>query len=215
MTGHAFNLNGTALIARGAGTLWLAAERALIVSDLHFGKAARLARRGTLLPPYDTAETLARLDAEIAATAPAQVICLGDSFDDLAAADLPEPEALWLTRLMAGRRWVWIAGNHDPGPVALGGSHLAELRLGPLTLRHIAQPGTSGEVSGHYHPKARIGRGPARPAFLIDAARVILPAFGAYTGGLLSSDPALARLMRPEALAVLTGPRALALPMPR
>ena len=161
---------------------------------------------------------MARLDAEIAACAPATVICLGDSFDDQAAsAGLAEDEALWLTRLMAGRRWIWIAGNHDPAPLGLGGTHMAELPLAPLTFRHIAKTGASGEVSGHYHPKASVrtrGRTLSRPCFLYDSDRVVLPAFGTYTGGLRSTATDLAHLMRPEALSVLTGPVARAIPMP-
>jgi metallophosphoesterase superfamily enzyme len=150
--------------------------------------------------------------------APATVVCLGDSFDDSHAADaLTEDEALWIARMQAGRRWVWVAGNHDPGPLALGGSHVAEHRAGALVFRHIAQPDStatdaagdrSGEVSGHYHPKLRLpvaGAGAARPAFLLDARRLILPAFGAYTGGLSALDPALRGLMAADALAVLTG----------
>ncbi|WP_372839835.1 ligase-associated DNA damage response endonuclease PdeM [Phaeovulum sp.] len=216
MQGHEFVLAGAELVARATGALWWPAERCLVVSDLHFGKAARLARRnGALLPPYDTSSTLARLDAEIAALDPAEVICLGDSFDDLEAADLPDAESLWLTRLMAGRHWVWIAGNHDPGPVALGGSHRDDVARGPIRFCHIAKAGTeAGEISGHYHPKARLG-GVSRPCFLLDARRAILPAFGTYTGGLSASDPVLAALMLPNALAVLTGARALAMPMPR
>jgi metallophosphoesterase superfamily enzyme len=96
----------------------------------------------------------------------------------------------------------------------LGGTHRAEVRAGTLTFRHIAVPGETGEVSGHFHPKATVA-GRSRPCFLIDAARVILPAFGCYTGGLRTADPALAALLGPQALAVLTGPRTLAIPMPR
>jgi len=219
-TGYEFGLAGAQLVARAAGTLWWAEARLLCVSDLHLGKSERIARRGgTLLPPYETVDTLARLDAEIAALNPGIVICLGDSFDDLRAADLPEAEALWLARLMAGRRWIWIAGNHDPGPVGLGGAHLAEWAEGPLVFRHIAVPGApAGEVSGHYHPKARVtaqGQSLSRPCFLIDGVRAILPAFGTYTGGLVTTDPALEALMARDAVAVLTGRRAICLPMPR
>lgn len=216
MTGYAFLLGGQAMEARASGALWWPDEALLIVSDLHMGRSARIARRGgTLLPPYETADTLARLDAELAALAPRTVICLGDSFDDLAAADLPEAEAMWLARLMAGRRWIWIEGNHDPGPVALGGTHLAMLRHAGVALRHIAQEAEPApEISGHYHPKARLaGGGPARPCFLISPGRVILPAFGTYTGGMDCNDPVLAALMPAASLAVLTGPRAIAMPM--
>ena len=216
---HSFTLAGAALQARPSGALWWAEPLVLVVSDLHLGKSERVARRGgAMLPPYETQDTLARLDAEIAATGPRTVICLGDSFDDLAAADcLPDEAIVWLTRLMAGRRWIWIEGNHDPGPMGLGGSHMAELPFAPLTFRHIARESSSGEVSGHYHPKATVrtrGRQVSRACFLYDSNRVILPAFGTYTGGLRSTSPDLSRLMRPEALAVLTGPVPHAIPMP-
>lgn len=215
MTGYDFDLAGARLTALGSGALWWEAGRVCTVSDLHLGKSGRIARAGgALLPPYEVTDTLARLDALIAALSPAIVVCLGDSFDDLASAELTEPEALWLARMMAGRRWIWIEGNHDPGPLGLGGEHRAELRLGPLVFRHIADADRTAEVSGHYHPKARIA-GQSRPCFLLDRARVILPAFGTYTGGLAASAPVLAGLMRPDARAVLTGRTALAVPMPR
>jgi DNA ligase-associated metallophosphoesterase len=220
MSAHDFPLCGAGLRALPSGALHWPAERLLAVADLHLGRSERTARRGgSLLPPYETEDTLLRLEADIAATAPATVVCLGDSFDDDAAATaLPEPARLWLARLMAGRRWIWIAGNHDPGPLELGGSHLRQLALGPLTFRHIAAPPARGEVSGHYHPKLRLSLGGtrvSRPCFLIDAARVILPAYGTYTGGLSTDAAALGALMAPDALAVLTGPRAQPLPLPR
>jgi DNA ligase-associated metallophosphoesterase len=130
----------------------------LAVSDLHMGKSERAARRGgPMLPPYEGIDTLLRLSADIAATAPRTVVCLGDSFDDAAAADaLDEVTAAHLTPLMAGRAWVWIEGNHDPGPLGLGGTHRAALGWRVLVFRHIAEPGAQGEISGHYHPKARL-----------------------------------------------------------
>lgn len=216
MTAHAFTLADAALSALPSGALHWPDRHLLCVSDLHLGKSERLARRGgALLPPYETRETLSRLDAVIEATQPETVICLGDSFDDLTAAhSLPETERLWLLRLMAGRNWVWIEGNHDAGPVEIGGSHRAEFTLGPLTFRHIADATQSGEVSGHFHPKLRLG-GQSRPCFLLDSNRLILPAFGAYTGGLRHDDPALAGLMGRGALAILTGSRAVPCPLPR
>jgi metallophosphoesterase superfamily enzyme len=115
---------------------------------------------------------------------------------------------------MAGRDWTWITGNHDSGPIDLGGTHRAELKLTPFTFRHIAEPGEKAEISGHYHPKAHLA-GQSRPCFLADAQRLILPAYGIYTGGLRSHDATLTALMAKDALAVLTGPRVLAIPMPR
>jgi DNA ligase-associated metallophosphoesterase len=220
MKGYDFTLAGAQLTALGSGALWWPHEQLVVVSDLHLGKSERIARRGgASLPPYDTRDTLNRLAADLARTHARTVICLGDSFDDLIAAEhLPEEEHRWIIRLQAGRRWVWIEGNHDPGPVEFGGTHLAELPLAPLTFRHIAERGASGEISGHYHPKATValrGRSITRAAFLIDANRVILPAYGTYTGGLNARAPVLGDLMRAEAIAVLTGPTPTALPMPR
>jgi len=220
MNDHAFSVCDTTLHALPSGALWWPDAELMCVSDLHLGKSERMARRGgPVLPPYDTGDTLARLDAALAATGARRVVCLGDSFDDLAAgAALAADHRGWLLRLMAGRDWTWVEGNHDPGPLDLPGTHKAELRLWPLTFRHIARPAARGEVSGHYHPKAHValrGASVARPCFLADADRVILPAFGTYTGGLATTDPTLDGLMGPEALAILTGARALAIPMPR
>ena len=212
MSGHSLTLSGTLLFARPSGALWWPDAGVLTVSDLHLGKSERMARRGgPLLPPYDGADTLMRLDAEISALSPRTVVCLGDSFDDLDAA-LPEAESLWLARLMAGRRWIWIAGNHDPAPVTLGGEHIAQWQAGALTFRHEAAEGAEGEVSGHYHPKARLA-GRSRPCFLADRRRIVMPAFGTYTGGLSCTAPPLSTLMDDGALAILTGGQALAVPL--
>lgn len=213
---HRLFFHGETLHLLPSGGLCWPARKLLAVSDLHLGKSERLARRGgSLLPPYETLATLEKLDRDIEGTGAETVICVGDSFDDLAAANsIDEAASLWLNRLIAGRNWTWITGNHDPGPIAIGGTHRAELRLQPFTFRHIAEPQEKAEISGHYHPKARLA-GQARPCFLADAERLILPAYGAYTGGLRAQDPALAALMAPDALAFLTGPRVLAIPMPR
>ena len=220
MNEHRFAFCGTTLAARATGTLWWPAQGLLVASDLHLGKSERIARRGgSVLPPYDTRDTLLRLSAEIDALDPAAVLCLGDSFDDLgAAAHLSDADRDLLLRLMAGRRWIWAEGNHDPGPVGLGGTHMAELSLPPLTFRHIAQPGARAEISGHYHPKMRVSVGRqsiARACFLIDDTRIILPAFGTYTGGLDSNAAVLKSLMSPRAIAVFTGKTLVALPMAR
>jgi uncharacterized protein len=213
---HALFFCGETLHLMPSGALCWPARRLLCVSDLHLGKSERLARRGgTLLPPYETQATLEKLDRDLDRTDPERVVCLGDSFDDLAAFDgIEESARLWLARLMAGRDWTWITGNHDPGPVEIGGTHRAELKLQPFTFRHIAEPQERAEISGHYHPKARLA-GQSKPCFLADASRLILPAYGVYTGGLRSHDATLTALMARDALAILTGTRALAIPMPR
>lgn len=210
---YPFPLGPAQLQALPSGALFWADHSLLVVSDLHFGKSDRLARRGgALLPPYETRATLMKLDRDLTTTGARRVICLGDSFDDLTAAgEMAEDDSLWLTRLMAGRDWTWIEGNHDAGPVSVGGTHLAVLRVAGLTFRHIASAEVH-EISGHYHPKARLP-GRTAPCFLIDAARVIMPAYGAYTGGLNCDHPDLQALMQPRALAVLTGATCLARPM--
>lgn len=220
MNSYNFTLHGAELRALARGGLWWESEGVLVVADLHLGKALRLARRGGgLLPPWEAVDTLERLDTLIREADPDVVICLGDSFDDVQAADDVEENArLWLLRLMAGRRWLWVEGNHDPGPLSLPGEHHASFSLGPLAFRHIAQATDIAEISGHYHPKASIhakGASLTRPCFLIDENRVILPALGSLTGGMACHEPIFSELMASDAIAVLTGDKVLPIPMPR
>lgn len=209
-----FQFSNLTLTALPQAALWIAAHRTLCVSDLHLGKSDRIARRsGRMLPPYETRATLEKLADLIGTYDPAIVICLGDSFDDIdAVQSLDTDDHLQLATLKAGRDWIWIEGNHDPGPVDLGGQHLASYRLGSLVFRHIATP-DKGEVSGHYHPKCSLPSGGTRPAFLVDTDRVIMPAFGTYTGGLQASHPTLQTLMQSEATAIMTGHKALPVPL--
>lgn len=218
MNEYEINFQGHDLVARKSGVLWWPAEKLLCVSDMHLGKSDRIARRsGALLPPFETKDTLSRLGDEILALRPETVVCLGDSFDELSVLDtMQEQDHKHLTSLIAGREWVWIEGNHDSGPVNLGGTHLRRYTREGLNFQHIADPQESAEISGHYHPKARInakGRGLSRPCFLVDKTRIIMPAFGTYTGGLFSDHEALSRLMGSEVIAVLTGAKILAFPL--
>lgn len=215
MNGFEFQLNGETLVALPSGALWWPSQSMLVVSDLHLGKSERQARRGgVMLPPYEVRETLTRLETSIEQQRAQTVLCLGDTFDDLDAMNnLRDDESLWLIRLMAGRRWIWIEGNHDPGPTRFGGSHLAEFTQGGLTFRHIAQDSPApGEVSGHFHPKVRFA-GTSRAAFLFDQTRLILPAFGAFTGGLRATDPVLKGLINTSGFAVMTGATAQPVPI--
>lgn len=221
MRGYEFSFCGIRLAALPSGALWWPGERLLCVSDLHLGKSERLARRGgILLPPYDTRETLKRLKRDVEACAPGTVVCLGDNFDDqAAAAALPDDEKGALRAIMEGRRWVWLAGNHDPGAAPLAGQHAAEFPVNGLTFRHIARnERQTGEVSGHFHPKVRVptrARALSRPCFLLDRERLILPAYGTYTGGLWADNAALRRLVDASGIAILTGRQALAVPLSR
>lgn len=213
MNAFHFDFCGTRCTALPSGALYLPDHDVLCVSDLHLGKSERIARRsGVMLPPYEVQETLQKLESDITTTQPRQVICLGDSFDDLdAARGIDQGMRLWLTRLQAGKSWVWIEGNHDPGPIDLGGTHRADMTIGTLTFRHIATADTA-EVSGHYHPKHRIA-GRSRPAFMYDQQRLIMPAFGAYTGGLSSHAADLRRLFTGQTIAILTGRKAIPVPV--
>jgi DNA ligase-associated metallophosphoesterase len=220
MNTHAFHFAGAHLHALPSGALYWRAQATLVVSDLHLGKSARLSEvGGAQLPPYDNHETLERLDRDIAAFNPQHVICLGDSFDSAAIARaLPEEDRLWITRLQAGRRWTWILGNHDPGPFEIGGTHHADIEFLGLQFCHIATSDRTGQISGHYHPKARIqtrGRAISKPCFLYDQDKLILPAYGAYTGGLRTDSAVLSALMQADAIAILTGRMPVAIPMPR
>jgi uncharacterized protein len=192
MTGAPLQVAGAALWATAEGALWWPEEATLVVADLHLEKGSSLARRGALLPPYDTAATLATLGRLVETLAPRRVVCLGDSFHDGAR----------LRALADGRDWLWIAGNHDgAGLRGLGGRVAAEAVLGPLILRHQASKiGADGEISGHYHPKASVvvgGRRIGGRCFASDGRRLILPAFGTFTGGLDVFNPAIAALLAP------------------
>lgn len=210
---YPFDFAGEAFVARPSGALWWPARRTLIVADLHLGKSERLARRGgALLPPYETHETLGRLQAEIAALRPSKVISLGDAFDDDAAAgalDNVARQTLWAMARQC--ELVWVRGNHDPGDASscLPGAWVAEIP-GPPTLRHEA--GEGPDISGHFHPVARLA-GQRRRAFVVGADNLILPAFGAYTGGLLATDPAISRLV-PSGIAICcVGQKLLPIPL--
>jgi len=218
MRTYEFSIADAHLTALPSGALWWSQIGILCVSDLHFGKSQRIARRGgALLTPHGNRETLSRLETDILTRNPRTIICLGDSFDDLAVQEEMEPsDHRWLTCLMAGRTWIWIAGTHDAGPVDIGGSHLQGYESGPLTFRHIADPDAKAEISGHFHPRTSVtkkGQTANRPCFLLDDRRLVLPAYGRYTGGLRSDAPVLQNLMAPGALAILTGKKAQPVPM--
>jgi len=197
--GHAsVGVAGITLVADSAGSLYWPEEGLLLVADLHLEKGSSFARRGMLLPPYDTTETLARLARVIAHYAPRLVIALGDSFHDrhghsrLSVADRSS-----LTALQRGRDWVWITGNHDPDPAeGIGGSFGATLCIGMLRFRH--EPSCNapeGEIAAHLHPVARIvqrGRAVSRRCFVTNGKALVMPAFGAFTGGLNIRDRAFA-----------------------
>ena len=219
LSGAAVEIAGARLELLPTGALWWPAEGLLAVGDLHLGRSERTARTGSgLIPPYETRDTLNRLEAEVAAREPATVVCLGDSFDDTGAARALAPVLVGRVGALAeGRDWIWVAGNHDPGPPGLPGRPVGELARGPLALRHAAgaERPTGGEISAHYHPKARLshrGRRICRPCFLWDARRLILPAFGTYTGGLDAGSAAFDALLGREARAGLLGRALTVLP---
>lgn len=177
------------------GVLWLPSIGALVVSDLHFEKGSSFARRGIMLPPYDTAATLRKLETAILDYAPAIVICLGDSFHDNGGpARLDAGHRSQLISMTENREWFWISGNHDEqAPEGLPGYPVRELAAGGLTFRHVPDSRASSEIAGHLHPGARIvrrGRSVRRPCFIANANRMILPAFGVFTGMLNVLDRA-------------------------
>jgi DNA ligase-associated metallophosphoesterase len=191
---------GTTLVADCAGVIYWPDESLLVVADLHLEKGSAFAARGVLLPPYDTAATLARLALLVERYAPRLVIALGDSFHDGGGpARMSEVSRAALMALQRGRDWIWIAGNHDPDPAdGVGGRHAETVAIGALTFRH--QPASSpcqGEIAGHLHPVARIarrGRAVSRRCFASDGKRMVMPAFGAYAGGLNVRDRAIVTL---------------------
>lgn len=196
---HVFTLAGVSLRADPAGALYWPEEKLLVVADLHLEKGSSFAARGVLLPPYDTATTLSRLARLVARYVPRTVIALGDSFHDGGGpARMHDADRAALRALQHGRNWVWIAGNHDPDPAQdIGGTFVESLAAGALTFRHRPSPAGEGEIAGHLHPLAcvsRRGRGIRRRCFASDGRRAVLPAFGAFTGGLNVRDRAIVSL---------------------
>ena len=186
---------GEMLTPLPSGALWWPAERVLVVSDLHLEKGSSYAKRGQMLPPYDTGATLQLVEQACAALRPETVISLGDSFHDRSAElRLSDGDTARICALTAAHDWVWVEGNHDPDPPAyLGGRANKTLRIGPLVFRH-EPTGARGEIAGHLHPAAKVrskaGRSVRKRCFVSDAERLIMPALGAFTGGLNVLDRA-------------------------
>jgi uncharacterized protein len=195
---YAVVISSVALVTDPEGALYWPEQGLLAVADLHLEKGSSFAARGMLLPPYDTAATLARLARLITHYAPRCVIALGDSFHDGGGpARLGEGDREGLRIMQRGREWIWITGNHDPQPAdGIGGRFTDSLISGALTFRHLPS-GSPGEISGHLHPVARIshrGRAVSRRCFAADEMRMVMPAFGAFTGGLNVRDAVFADL---------------------
>jgi uncharacterized protein len=205
----AFEFGGQTLVALPQGALFWPARRALIVADLHFEKASWFARFGQMLPPYDSMATLADLNALVAATGARQLWCLGDSFHDNRGCERLPPAAQTVLRGLTDRiDWVWITGNHDAGLIDhCGGRIMDEAQVDGLILRHEADPDDlRPELSGHFHPKLRLsirGRNVARRCFIASGTKLILPAFGALTGGLDAAHPEIIRAVGRDARALI------------
>jgi DNA ligase-associated metallophosphoesterase len=200
MRASTVSIAGVTLLADLSGALFWEEQRLLVVSDLHLEKGSSFAARGVLLPPYDTGATLSRLAAVIARHDPRMVIALGDSFHDRDAhRRLCDIDRGAILSLQAQRDWIWISGNHDPAlPADLGGVVASEVAIGPIAFRH-EPTGAFGEIAGHLHPKARVptrGRTMERRCFACDGERAVMPAFGAYTGGLSIRDAAFAKIFQ-------------------
>lgn len=206
-----FSFAGRSFAALAEGALYWPARRALLLADLHFEKGSWFAIRGQMLPPYDSLATLAAVAALVERTGARELWCLGDSFHDSAGCErLPGEARARLTALTAQLDWHWITGNHDAALVdRCGGTIHEEARVDGLVLRHEADPGDPlPELSGHFHPKLRVnvrGRRVARRCFVATETKLILPAFGALTGGLDAHHPEIVRAVggRAEALVAL------------
>jgi DNA ligase-associated metallophosphoesterase len=201
---------GEQLLLDPAGALFWPRLSLLAVADLHLEKGSACARRGSLLPPWDSRDTLERFSALIHTYHPHTIVSVGDGFhDDEGALRLHANEARLLAGIARSARLVWVCGNHDPSPPAgIEGECVAQLAIGTLLFRHQARQGAAGEISGHFHPKARVATRAGdvvRPCFIAAAHRIILPSFGAYTGGLDITSPAIAALFPEGAEAFLLG----------
>ncbi len=194
------------------GGLFWPSESLLLVADLHLEKGSAFARRGWLLPPHDSLDTLQTLAAALAATGARRLVALGDSFHDAhGPSRMPAPAQALLASLMASVDWLWVTGNHDGGSsAALGGTICDETVIAGIALRHEAMARSAiPEISGHYHPKVslllRTGRRVSRRCLALAPGRMVLPAYGAYAGGLSVDDPAFAIALGapPEAIIAL------------
>lgn len=200
IAGAEIMLAGERLVATRAGALYWRDQETLVVSDLHFEKGSHFAARGVMLPPYDTRATLARLAALVEALGPKRVISLGDAFHDGdAEARMGREDAETLERIVAATDWIWVLGNHDPAPPArFAGTAERALEIGKLRFRHEPEErAPPGEIAGHFHPVARVkadSRIVRRRCFATDGARLVMPAFGAFAGGLNILDKAIAGL---------------------
>lgn len=194
-TTHEIAVAGQTALLDLTGAMYLPEHDALLVADLHFEKGSSFARRGMMLPPYDTRETLNALSEAVFRFDPRVVIGLGDSFHDIGGPDrLGEEERKTLQDVQAGRDWIWVTGNHDRTlPDTIGGQVIEEMTLGSLTLRHEPVAGVQTEIAGHLHPVGKVvmrGRATRRRCFLTDGKRCVMPALGAYAGGLNACDAA-------------------------
>jgi DNA ligase-associated metallophosphoesterase len=200
-------VGGLEFVADCSGALYLAEDRILLVADLHLEKGSSFARRGSMLPPYDSRATLAALAAVTARFDPACIVVMGDAFhDDGADERMERADVESLVGLQKGRDWIWLSGNHDPRPPrSFGGAFLQSLAFGGVTLRHAPQAGAGeAEITGHLHPVGKVslrGRAVRRRCFATDGRRCVMPAFGAYTGGLNVLDDAFAPLFDHAAFA--------------
>lgn len=201
-------VSGKSFVALACGALYWPSEEALIVADLHLEKGSSFARNGRMLPPYDTRATLSRLAAAIDETGAAAVVALGDSLHDRDAMNRIQPDDLEVLRvLQEGRDWIWLTGNHDAAiDGGLGGVVRDEITVEGITLRHIpSQAQVTHEIAGHLHPAAKLSRHGhtiRRPCFVGNGRRLILPAFGAFTGGLNVLDRAFGPLFGDDGLDV-------------
>ena len=209
---HPLLLAGKQLVADRSGALVWPGERLLVVADLHLEKGSARVERGSYLPPYDTRTTLGRLAGVIARHDPDTVICLGDSLHDRKAGDRLLPDDLEvIAEMQAGREWLWITGNHDPViPAGLGGTVAADVTISGLTFRHEPSIESVGaEIAAHLHPAAKLvrhGYATRRPCFFASGKRLVLPAFGAFTGGLNVLDEAFSGLISKDGFRVyMTG----------
>jgi uncharacterized protein len=205
----AFPFCGDEFVLTNSRALYWPRENALLVADLHLEKASFFARHGQLLPPYDSRETLERLAETLRDTGARRVYTLGDNFHDSGGSQRLEPYAEgMLAALTRATEWVWITGNHDPAMEARSGGTIAqELEVAGMVLRHMAKKGeTRPELSGHFHPRVQVTihrRHIRRPCAVVshnaDAScgRMILPAFGALTGGMDAADPAILKALQP------------------
>ena len=196
MSNRTIDFAGRKMILHPSGSIFWPDQATLIVGDLHFEKASWYHSSGQFLPPFDSSETLKKLETVMSEFLPKRLILLGDVFhDNYAWHRMVQTDKERLTKLLKRTETIYVNGNHDPKATLPSQFSGLIYTVAGVTFRHVMDANEKGpEISAHFHPVAIVkyrGARIRRACFVCKKNRILLPAFGALTGGLNVNDPAL------------------------